>query len=357
MPMRSIALDTYAIFLGPLSNSFPNWLKNQDYNKLAILVDENTRRCCLPLLKPVLQESRSVVIEIPPGEVHKNISTCQSILQQCFKAGLDRKSLMINLGGGVIGDMGGFCASIFMRGIDFVQLPTTLLAQVDASVGGKVGIDFLGLKNALGRFQNPNAVFVDPAFLQTLPQREIRSGFAEMIKHALIAGKEEWKKLQTISSLEQVGWEDWIYQSILIKKQIVESDFDEKGVRKVLNLGHTIGHALESQALQTPKPLLHGEAVAIGIICEAFLSSKLLGFPIKKVEEIARFILTFFEKYQIPEDRFEELYFFMQKDKKNEKNQILFSLLEDIGTPLFNYPCTYSDILESLNYYRNLVLL
>jgi 3-dehydroquinate synthase len=267
---------------------------------------------------------------------------------------LDRKALMINLGGGVIGDMGGFCASTYKRGIDFIQIPTTLLSQVDASVGGKLGVDFNGLKNHIGVFKEPIAVFINDDFLSTLNSRELRSGYAEIIKHALIADSNKWVKLQSIQSLQEVDWLPLIKESVAIKEYITTTDPTEKGLRKVLNFGHTIGHAIETHYLFiTDKRLLHGEAIAIGMICEAWLAFKKGYLSISDVEEIKSYILNIYPYTSIPLIDIEPILTHIYQDKKNEGGKLLYSLLNKIGDSNFNIQITYEETKEALLYYVN----
>ena len=260
-----IQLQDYSIHIGDLSKPLLDYFKANQISKIFVIVDENTKMHCLPLLSfegmPDYQ-----LISIQAGEHHKNITTCNEIWEKLISADADRQSIVLNLGGGVIGDMGGFCAATFKRGIRFLQIPTTLLSQVDASVGGKLGIDFKEVKNAVGLFQNPEAVIIQPNFLQTLSYRELRSGFAEVIKHALIEDENQWKKLQNTVDLKAIDFQELIHHSVLIKKLIVEEDPFELGIRKKLNFGHTIGHAIESFYLNSDDPLLHGEAIAWGMV-------------------------------------------------------------------------------------------
>lgn len=350
----TLHLDNYFIQIGDIWTAFRAFLEERQYSKLIVLVDENTERDCLPLLQKELKDYPLIIITIPAGELHKNINTCQLIWQTMMEKGVDRKSLAINLGGGVIGDMGGFCASTFKRGIDFVQMPTTLLSQVDASIGGKLGIDFNHIKNSIGVFRNPQAVWIDFAFLKTLPLREIRSGLAEIIKHSLIADAEEWAKIQAIENLEGIGWDEYLVPSLGIKKQVVEQDPFEKGLRKALNFGHTIGHAVESVALATENPLLHGEAIAIGMICETWLSHYLEGLPYSDVKNISDFILKTYGHYPLDKATYPELIYLMTKDKKNENDEINFTLINPVGKALINRTCRERLIVESLEFYQKL---
>ncbi len=256
-----------SVQIAPISQSLPAFLRANSYTKIQVIVDENTFKYCYPSIKPFLEKHN--IIKIKSGESQKNLETCQKIWQAMTDNELDRHSIVINLGGGVIGDMGGFCASTYKRGIDFIQIPTTLLSQVDASVGGKLGIDFQGLKNHIGVFQIPNAVLIDADFLKTLSYNELRSGFAEVIKHCLIMDGKKWDEIRR-KDFEEQELEDLIAHSVNIKQHIVEADPTEKGLRKILNFGHTLGHAIETYFLGKPKlHLLHGEAIAAGMICEA----------------------------------------------------------------------------------------
>lgn len=266
---------------------------------------------------------------------------------------LDRKALMINLGGGVIGDMGGFCASIYKRGIRFINCPTTLLSQVDASVGGKLGIDFNGLKNHLGVFNEPETVIIAPEFLKTLPQAELRSGYAEIIKHGLIRDNAYFQKLQA-QNWESQDWESLIRHSVEIKKAVVEADPKENGLRKILNFGHTIGHAFESFFLDTQNHLLHGEAIALGMIAEGFLSFEKVGFSFEEFKEMSRFLLQVYGKVDFSLHELDPILDLCTQDKKNEGSVILFSLLESIGNCTYNIPVTREEIKHAIQYYHQI---
>ncbi|MDT4826539.1 3-dehydroquinate synthase [compost metagenome] len=260
---------------------------------------------------------------------------------------------MINLGGGVVTDMGGFVAATYKRGIDFINIPTTLLSQVDASVGGKTGIDIDHVKNMVGTFSQPKAVFIEHRFLETLPQRELLSGFAEMIKHGLIADTAYYQQLKESEYTALPA--ALVYRSVQIKNEVVTTDPFEKGLRKILNFGHTIGHAIESYALANDKqPLTHGEAIAIGMICEAFLSVKYSGLSEDELKDISSYIMGLYPKYAIAEKSKTQLLALMQSDKKNENGIILFSLLKSLGKCGFNDQVPAHAILESLTYYQQL---
>ena len=263
--MKEIISDNYSTWPG---ENLRSKLDFSGYSKVAILVDENTKRDCLPKLPKI---ENSIIIEVTSGEINKNISSCNYIWEQLSEHNFDRDSLLINLGGGVIGDMGGFAASTYKRGIDFIQVPTTLLAMVDASVGGKLGVDLNGLKNQIGVFNNPESVLILPEFLETLPENQLKSGFGEVIKHALISDKNLWQEIISIP-FNEMNWEKIIETSINIKNKIVLSDPYEKGERKKLNFGHTFGHAVETYYLEKGTPILHGEAVLMGILLELELS-------------------------------------------------------------------------------------
>ena len=358
MKASEIKSSGYSVIIGSdfyeVSNSFFSDAQKK-YSKYVVLLDENTSKHCLtPLLIGIDYLKDALFIEIESGEKNKNISTCTRIWEQLAKFKADRRTLFINLGGGVISDLGGFAASTYKRGIDYVNFPTTLLAQVDASVGGKVGIDLNEIKNAVGLFSNPKAVFIYPPFFISLPTNQLNSGFAEIIKHALITDVDLWNKVKNynynINNIEEL-----IKQSVRIKNQIVMQDFLEKNVRKTLNFGHTIGHALESYSLQNDKkPLLHGEAVRIGMLCESFLSTRLCAMSQNQFNEIISQFLSDYRPFKIKKAAFETLLNFMRNDKKNEGNQIHFSLLAEIGKSEINCQCEESLILESLEFYRKL---
>jgi 3-dehydroquinate synthase len=321
--MKVIESDNYQILIGEKSLTAFGF---SDYSAVAILVDENTKKHCLPfLLGANLQLNNALIIEINSGEENKNIATCNYIWQQLTSNNFDRNALLINLGGGVIGDMGGFCASTYKRGIDFVQIPTTLLAMVDASVGGKLGIDFDGLKNQVGLFANPKIVIINPEFLKTLDKNQLVFGFAEVVKHALIADKEFWNTILE-TPFDKLNWNYIIKKSVQIKNNIVLNDPREKGERKKLNFGHTFGHAIESYYLQKGTPVFHGQAIALGILLESKMSD------LTEIEkgEITEFILSNFTLPYNPAKN--KLIQFLLNDKKNKAGKINFSLLEGIGS-------------------------
>jgi len=322
------------------------------YSNIFVFADRNTAEACLPVFRAMLDDfSGFDLIETDPGEENKNIDFCIGIWKTLLDFEADRKCLMINLGGGVITDMGGFVASTYKRGIDFINIPTTLLSQVDASVGGKTGIDIDNVKNMVGTFTLPQAVFIEAAFLKTVPPRELLSGFAEMIKHGLIVDKDYYHELKSADYINITTAA--VHRSVAIKNEVVTVDPLEKGLRKILNFGHTIGHAVESYSLSNDKnPLTHGEAIAIGMICEAWLSFRNSSLSEEELEEIRLYISSVYPKYTIKDKSFDQLLNLMQSDKKNEHGNILFSLLESIGKCTFNCRVTANDIKESMAYYN-----
>lgn len=337
------------IFTAQAGSELMNVLKDL-YSKVVVLVDENTKPACLPLIEKFLPAD-AIIITIPAGEEHKHLRTCEYIWNAMTNAQLDRKAVMVNLGGGVIGDMGGFCASTYKRGINFIQIPTTLLSQVDASVGGKLGIDFHSFKNHIGVFCEPQAVIIDINFLKTLPPAEIRSGYAEIIKHCLIADAAKWKEISA-KPLAQQDLYDLAVHSVKIKAKIAEEDPTEKGLRKILNFGHTVGHAVESYFLNIPgKRLLHGEAIAVGMIAEAYLAFKKSFISQADLDSIVKYIIEVYGRVTIFDFDIENILPLTLQDKKNENNVIQCSLLKQIGEANFNQAISLREVKESLEYY------
>ena len=325
-------------------------LQNRAFTKVAVLVDENTLLHCYPLVKPYLPEHD--LIQVQSGEEHKTLQTCEQIWQRMTELNLDRWSVLVNLGGGVIGDMGGFCAAVFKRGLYFVQVPTTLLAQVDASVGGKTGVDFQGLKNHIGVYQEPQAVCIYPPFLQTLSPRQIKSGYAEIVKHWLIADAAAFEEQRQVGLFNE-DWEALIRQSVSIKSRVVEADPLEGGYRKVLNFGHTVGHALESYLLEKPgRELLHGEAIAVGMLCEAYLSVKHKLLTQQELDKIEVFLASVYEKVPLSEDDIQTIPQLALQDKKNTRSTVNCTLLNGIGQAVYDQPISLQEIQESLRYYQ-----
>lgn len=325
------------------------------FSNIAVLVDEHTHEFCYPLVRDILPAHH--VIKIKSGEEEKNLHTCMQIWDALTEMAFDRKALMINIGGGVIGDMGGFCASTYKRGIRFVNIPTTLLAQVDASIGGKLGVDFKNYKNHIGIFQNPLRVFLSADFFDTLPSAEKKSGFAEIIKHCLIRDAQMFEKILQIP-YDLLDLKTLTQHSVLIKNQVVAEDPKEMGLRKILNFGHTIGHAIESYFLEKPgKKLLHGEAVAVGMICEAYLSHKKLSLDAGELEKLVRYIIQVYEPVRIAENDLDGVLQMTAQDKKNEGGKIKASLLNMIGDCNFNIEITHEEISASIRYFNETISL
>jgi 3-dehydroquinate synthase len=339
-----------SVVLAPISESLPDFLSSSQYSKIVVIADNNTKRHCYPILKAFLPKHS--VVTVPSGEAHKTLATCEKIWEAMTKEELDRHALVINVGGGVIGDMGGFCAAVYKRGIDFIQVPTTLLSQVDASVGGKLGIDFQGFKNHLGVFNIPKSVLIDPVFLKTLPEREIRSGFAEIIKHCLIADASKWEEIRH-KDFERQNWQDLIAHSVKIKQQVVDEDPTEKGLRKILNFGHTLGHAVETHFLGKPanQRLFHGEAIAVGMIMESYLAFERKMIDQDTLTDIEEFLFATYGKVKIKADDVEAIIALTRQDKKNKGKEIRFSLLKGAGQCAFDIVVTASEMRKSIAYY------
>lgn len=320
-------------------------LKTLQYSIAYVLVDENTKRDCYPLIAPYLPSHK--LIEVKAGEAHKNIYSCTKIWEALSEEHADRQALLINLGGGVITDMGGFCASTYKRGIQFINIPTTLLAQVDASAGGKTGIDFQHYKNQIGVFSEPEFVLVDNSFHLTLSKREKRSGFSEMLKHGLIADETHWQALISLD-YEQIDL-DTIKKSVAIKQAVVEKDPTEKGIRKILNFGHTIGHALESTLLGTENTILHGEAIAFGMLSEAFIAMQLNLLDATSFKQIQQVIEKYYGSLDIEKALRNQILRLCKQDKKNDKGLIQMSLLTAIGTATYNITVEETLIDEAID--------
>lgn len=322
-------------------------------SQIFVLMDENTQKECLSYFDQNLDKKHTYKsILISSGEQNKNLTTCIEVWQKLSKEGADRKSLLINLGGGVICDLGGFVAATYMRGIHWINIPTTLLSMVDASVGGKTGVDFNGLKNLIGIVRNPDIVGVDSTFLKTLSLRELRSGLAEMLKHALLTDLKYWNELKQIDFKTFTSITSYIYQSITIKKSIVSKDRYESGIRKQLNFGHTVGHAIETFFLHKNTPILHGEAVAAGIIIELYISMILIDFPKDNFINICRFISSKYTKISIQDDGVEEIIKIIAFDKKNEKGKNNFVLLQNIGKVKIDCQVPTALIQQAIEYYK-----
>jgi len=351
--MAVIDCNSYKVYVNEAWGKLQTIIDENSYSKIGVLVDENTQNFCLPIFKEKLNTDQYIVILIQSGEQEKNIETCKVIWSELLEHGFDRHSLLINLGGGVIGDMGGFCACTFMRGMDFIQIPTTLLSQVDASVGGKLGIDFRDYKNLIGVIKDPVTVWIDDDFLKTLAQRQIRSGYAEIIKHALIKDAEMWEEIKVIDNLDGIDWAPIIERSVSIKRDVVTEDQFEGGIRKILNFGHTLGHAIESENLYHDDPLLHGEAIGIGMILEAYISKEMLDLREEDYIDIKNYILRIYPHYRERLNNEENILEKLLKDKKNRRGMVNFSLLKQLGDCAFDVVPDQSTIIKSLEDYKN----
>ncbi len=319
--LHSFVLPDYNIQLGPITEALQQL---PPATQVFLLTDENTARYCLEPFRQQMAQKGWLNASIAPGEAYKNLQTAAQVWQYMMQAGLDRQALVINVGGGVIGDLGGFCAATWKRGLPFIQVPTTLLAMTDAAIGGKLGIDFQGVKNSIGVFKNPGAVWVDPFFLQTLPRRELRSGLAEVIKHGFIGAAQLLALLADVdyTTSGTAEWSLMLQHSIAVKVHVVQEDPLEKGLRMVLNFGHTIGHALESHFLETDTPLTHGEAIAIGMVCESFLAQS-------NYESVRSLVARFFPNIHLPISLAPKLWAYMQQDKKNNAGKVRMAVPTD----------------------------
>lgn len=343
------------VITSDLKSELQNFLLSLTYNKLFILTDTNTLEKCFPVVKDIPQIKEATIITTPAGDTHKNTEQLSHIWTRLSTEGASRDSLLINLGGGMITDMGGFAGATFKRGIRTINIPTTLMASVDAAVGGKTGINFNGLKNEIGSFYPPLCVFIDSNFLCTLDRDNILSGYAEMIKHGLISSEETYNSVIALDldqPMDYVLLNRMVAESVAVKERIVEEDPLEKGIRKALNFGHTVGHAFESLSFKRNAPLLHGYAVAAGIIPELYLSHKLCGFPMDKLSRVVYYIKEYYPAFFYDCDDYETLYELMTHDKKNEGGVINFTLLGQIGDVRINQQVSKDKILESLDFYR-----
>lgn len=337
-----------------LQSELQNFLQSVKYDKLFVLTDSNTLELCLPMLKEVPQLQGAPVITVEAGDTNKNIEQVTAIWMRLCNEGASRNSLLINVGGGMITDMGGFVAATFKRGIHSVNVPTTLMASVDAAVGGKTGINFNGLKNEIGSFYPPLCVLIDSSFLKTLDRDNLLSGYAEMVKHALISNMETYHAILSFD-LDRVDYtllNQMVAQSVAVKERIVEEDPKEMGIRKALNLGHTVGHAYESLSFRKGRPVLHGHAVAAGLVSELYLSYKKCGFPMENLSQVVYYLKKYYPPFFFNCDDYEALYELMTHDKKNEGGIINFTLLSQVGEVQINQSVTKEKVLESFDFYR-----
>jgi 3-dehydroquinate synthase len=338
----------YPIIIGEnISLKQSEVLKNQNYSKILCIFDENLK---IERVKKTLGQLNVVKLPIKANDKNKTLEQISKIWKELYANNFDRHSLIINIGGGVVCDIGGFAASTYMRGIPFIQIPTTLLAQVDASIGGKTGINFLGGKNIIGTFQQPIAVIIDIAYLETLPKRELISGYAEVIKHGIISGEEHFKQFTSkkVTQYEKEELINIIEQSCLIKKQIVEADSQENRERKILNLGHTVGHAIESLSHNTDNPLLHGEAVSIGIVAECDIAEQIGLLSHKTSKEIQAMLEKQYLPVKTKDIKEEDIYQLTTKDKKNKNGQIRWVLPKQFGNILYDQVVTEKIIKKAI---------
>ncbi|OYU81755.1 MAG: 3-dehydroquinate synthase [Flavobacterium sp. BFFFF1] len=355
--MQTIHANGYEILFGDGGYDAVNrFIADRVYSKIFILTDTNSNEYCLPRFLSFLATEVAIeIIEVDAGEMHKNIETCIGVWNALTELGADRKSLMINLGGGVVTDLGGFVASTFKRGIDFTHIPTTLLAMVDASVGGKNGIDLGNLKNHIGVINTPRMILMDMTFLDTLPQIEMRSGLAEMLKHGLIYDKNYWDKFTDLAAIDTNDLGQLIYESVVIKNEIVAADPNEKGIRKSLNFGHTLGHAIEGCFLENESKttLLHGEAIAAGMVLESHLSLQKGLISAEEYAAVKRNILGIYGRVTFDANDLQSITDLLIHDKKNEYGKIQFVLLDGIGSVKIGQELDNESITNAFEDYKS----
>ena len=354
--MIAIESNNYSIFFQEDAyQQLKTYLIKADISSIYLLVDENTHKYCYQKFIQQVSATKNInIIKIKAGEIYKNIDSCVSVWEKLTVLGADRKSLLINLGGGMVTDLGGFVASTYKRGIKFINIPTTLLSMVDASVGSKTGVDLGNLKNLVGLFSNPEMVLIDSNYLETLETRELRSGIAEIIKYGLTTDAKLLDDIFTDKWKNNSELENIIYRSISIKNDVVLQDPKEKNLRKILNFGHTVGHAIESYFLEheTLDNLTHGEAVAIGMVVEAFLSYKIYNFPLTDLKSIKGYIHKTFGKVKISTSHYTAILDLMKHDKKNINGTIRYILLKDINDYIIDATASLDLVIEGLDYYR-----
>lgn len=329
-----------------------------EHDRVFVLTDDITQECCLPKVTALLTKHNATTITIRHDDTNKTLDTLADVWTALQRGGATRHSLLVNLGGGMVTDLGGFAAATFKRGINFINIPTTLLAMVDAAVGGKTGINFGGLKNEVGAFANARYVIVNTRFLDTLDTANLCSGYAEMLKHSLISNAQMWAEHVNFDILQPdlAELQRMVAASIAVKERIVADDPHEHGIRKALNFGHTVGHALEEFSMQQsttpPGILLHGYAVAFGLIGELYISARKAGFPTARLHQTARFIRENYGAVAFTCDDYPTLLNLMRHDKKNTSGTINFTLLHDIGDIRINQTATDEEIREALDFIR-----
>ncbi len=355
--MKVITKDRGSVYCNDgVWNALNTQLLELQPSGIFILTDINTKKYCLPVFLEKLTTKKAIeVLVIPSGETHKNIDTCLQLWNELSQKGADRKSLMINLGGGAVTDLGGFVACTFKRGIEFINIPTSLLAMVDASVGGKNGVDLGPIKNQIGVIKDPYSVFIDTIFLKTLPGAEITSGFAEMLKHGLITSEDYWDRIQEFDLTRPVEACELIWESVGIKDNVVTVDPLEYGLRKMLNYGHTLGHAIESYFLESSEKetLLHGEAIAVGMILATYISSELVAFPKEKLRKVTETIFSHFPKISFNKEDINAITMLLKYDKKNSNGKVYFVLLKDIGVRKIDCEVSNELIFKAFDFYKN----
>lgn len=343
------------IFTNNVNDAVKSILDDMDYNKLFVLTDVNTRHYVMPIFCETLVNAIDITIQA--GDTNKNMESLAHVWKTLGENGATRRSVLINLGGGMVTDLGGFAASTFKRGIKFINIPTTLLSSVDAAVGGKTGINFNGLKNEVGVFNEADAVLISTRPLATLPIDEVKSGFAEMLKHGLLSNKDTFNKLldYEFNHFHNEHLLSLLEESVNVKRDIVRQDPHEKGLRRALNLGHTVGHAFESLAMKRQSPIPHGYAVAWGMIVELVLSHMMLKFDSNTLHRYSQFVYDNYGAFHISCDDYPELLSLMTHDKKSNNGEMNFSLLRDIGNIEINCIASENDVKAALDIYRDLV--
>lgn len=354
MESNQISSDPFIVIGRDSLKKLNSILSHYQNERVIIVCDVNTKQACLPiLLEEIPQLNVAPVFELYLGETNKSINELERLCSFLLDEGAGRKSVILNLGGGIVCDLGGFAASIYMRGIDFIQIPTSLLAMVDASVGGKTGVNFGGLKNMLGTFTQPRAVLVFPDFIQTLPTDERISGFAEMVKHALLSGEDEWEEVSNFDIQQTSNWSEIIEKSIRFKYHITHADFQEKGNREQLNFGHTVAHAFEALAFERNEDLLHGSAVASGILAELILADQLhILTDSNIITNYVELLKKHFTLFHFNENELDSLLQFMYSDKKNKQGNVTFSLIKKPGQIALNIQADKQSIEKALRIYR-----
>ncbi len=337
---------------GNIANDLANFLKEENFSKVIFLVDENTANYCIPLLKPN-NLNNALVIDIKAGEKHKTLETASYIWKSLISNKIDRNAILINLGGGTVTDIGGFVATTYKRGINFINIPTTLMSQIDASIGGKNGVNFEGVKNVIGTIMEPDAIFIYPDFILTQELRDIKSGFGEMIKHALLTGGELWEKTKNIKTFDLVQVKALIPENIAVKCDFVSKDLYDKNIRHALNLGHSIGHAFEAAALEDGQTLLHGEAVMYGLVAESIIALRKHILSQKTFDQIVSYIFTHYKPREITSP--DKVLYYLRNDKKNAFGSFRFTLLEDIGRFLIDVKVDAEEITDAILEYNSIV--